>query len=86
MNRRMLAILAATGASTIYGINHTLAKGVMPTYIEPFGFIFLRGGRCCSYVLAHQFLGAKGKNCDKRLAQNSGMYHFWDGNQYADVL
>lgn len=42
MNRRMLAIFAATGASTIYGINHTLAKGVMPTYIEPFGFIFLR--------------------------------------------
>lgn len=38
----MLAIFAATGASTIYGINHTLAKGVMPTYIEPFGFIFLR--------------------------------------------
>jgi drug/metabolite transporter (DMT)-like permease len=38
----MLAIFAATGASAIYGINHTLAKGVMPTYIEPFGFIFLR--------------------------------------------
>lgn len=38
----MLAIFAATGASTIYGINHTIAKGLMPTYIEPFGFIFLR--------------------------------------------
>lgn len=41
-NRRLLAILAATGAGTIYGINHTLAKGVMPDYIEPFGFILLR--------------------------------------------
>lgn len=41
-NKRILAILAAIGASTIYGINHTVAKGVMPTYIEPFGFIFLR--------------------------------------------
>lgn len=41
-NRRLLAILAATGAGTIYGINHTLAKGVMPDHIEPFGFILLR--------------------------------------------
>lgn len=42
MNNRFLAILAATGASTIYGINHTVAKGLMPVYIEPFGFILLR--------------------------------------------
>jgi drug/metabolite transporter (DMT)-like permease len=34
--------LAALGATTIYGINHTIAKGVMPTYVKPFGFIFLR--------------------------------------------
>lgn len=42
MNNRVLAIIAATIASAIYGINHTVAKGVMPVYIEPFGFIFLR--------------------------------------------
>lgn len=42
MNSRTLAILAATGASTIYGVNHTIAKELMPVYIEPFGFIFLR--------------------------------------------
>ena len=42
MNSRTLAILAAIGASTIYGINHTIAKGLMPIYIQPFGFIFLR--------------------------------------------
>ncbi len=41
-NSRILAILAAFGASAIYGINHTLAKGLMPYYIEPFGFILLR--------------------------------------------
>lgn len=39
---RILAILAAITASAIYGVNHTLAKGLMPTYIEPFGFILLR--------------------------------------------
>jgi len=41
-NKRLLALTAATGASTIYGINHTLAKGVMPTYIGAYGFILLR--------------------------------------------
>ncbi|MCX2836919.1 DMT family transporter [Salinimicrobium sp. MT39] len=42
MNSRLLAILAAIGAGTIYGINHTVAKGLMPVYIQPFGFILLR--------------------------------------------
>ncbi|RZS99124.1 DMT family transporter [Aquimarina brevivitae] len=42
MDKRTVALLAAFGASLIYAINHTLAKGVMPTYIQPFGFIFLR--------------------------------------------
>ena len=42
MNNRILAIIAATVASAIYGVNHTVAKGVMPGYIEPGGFIFLR--------------------------------------------
>ncbi|NAS12550.1 DMT family transporter [Poritiphilus flavus] len=42
MNRRTLAIFAAIGATTIYGINHTVAKGVMPDYVKPFGFIILR--------------------------------------------
>ncbi len=42
MNNRTLAILAAIGATTIYGLNHTIAKGVMPIYIKPFGFIMLR--------------------------------------------
>lgn len=42
MSRRTLAILAATAATTIYGLNHTIAKGVMPHYVQAFGFIFLR--------------------------------------------
>jgi len=44
MNPRILALLAATAASTIYGLNHTIAKGLMPTIIEPYGFILLRVG------------------------------------------
>ena len=42
MNKRAFAILAAISEATIYGLNHTIAKGVMPLYIKPFGFILLR--------------------------------------------
>lgn len=42
MSKRNLALLAALVASAIYGINHTIAKGVMPIYIKPYGFILLR--------------------------------------------
>lgn len=42
MSKRQLAFLAAFGASFIYGVNHSLAKGVMPVYIGAFGFIMLR--------------------------------------------
>lgn len=42
MTKRTLAILAALGATTIYGLNHTIAKGVMPNYVQPYGFIMLR--------------------------------------------
>ena len=42
MSKRTLAFLAALAATTIYGINHTIAKGVMPNYVTPFAFIFIR--------------------------------------------
>lgn len=35
-------MLAAIGATAIYGLSHTIAKGVMPDYVAPFGFIMLR--------------------------------------------
>ena len=42
MNKRFLAILAALGGTTIYALNHTIAKDVMPTYVLGFGFIMIR--------------------------------------------
>lgn len=39
---KVLALLAALTATTIYGLNHTIAKVVMPNYIEGFGFVQLR--------------------------------------------
>lgn len=38
----VLAHLAVLGANIIYGINFTVAKGIMPQYILPSGFIFVR--------------------------------------------
>ena len=42
MDKRTLALLAAFGATTIYGLNHTIAKEVMPAYIQGFGFVQVR--------------------------------------------
>jgi drug/metabolite transporter (DMT)-like permease len=42
MNKRYLALIAAFLATSIYGINHTIAKEVMPIYIGSSGFIMLR--------------------------------------------
>jgi drug/metabolite transporter (DMT)-like permease len=41
-NRSIFAHLAVLGANLIYGVNYTVAKGVMPDYIGPFGFIVIR--------------------------------------------
>lgn len=43
MSRRLiLAHLALLGANLIFGINYTVAKGIMPDYLEPRAIIFLR--------------------------------------------
>ena len=41
MQRKIFALGAATLATTIYGINHTVAKSVMPIYIGSLGFVFM---------------------------------------------
>ena len=42
MPKNNLALLAAFTATTIYALNHTIAKVVMPKFIEPLGFVQLR--------------------------------------------
>jgi drug/metabolite transporter (DMT)-like permease len=42
MNNTIKAHLALLVANFIYGANYTIAKGVMPDYIAPFGFILIR--------------------------------------------
>ncbi len=42
MNSRILALIAAFTVSFIYGLNHTIAKDLMPGIVKPYGFILLR--------------------------------------------
>ena len=42
MQKKFFALAAAMLATTIYGINHTVAKSVMPIYIGSLGFVLLR--------------------------------------------
>lgn len=44
MSKRNLALIGATIVSVIYGVTFTIAKDVMPKYVEAFGFIILRVG------------------------------------------
>ncbi len=61
MNSRALALLAAFAASAIYGINHTIAKGLMPNVIGPFGFILLRvsGAAVLFWLISFMFPSEK---------------------------
>jgi drug/metabolite transporter (DMT)-like permease len=58
---KYLPHLALLAANTIYGINYTVAKDVMPTYIEPFGFILLRVAGALSLFWIIQFFGQSEK-------------------------
>ncbi|CAL2062745.1 DMT family transporter [Tenacibaculum sp. 190524A05c] len=42
MNTRVLALAAVSIVTIIYGVTFTVAKEVMPHYVKPFGFIFIR--------------------------------------------
>jgi drug/metabolite transporter (DMT)-like permease len=42
MSKKNLALIGATIVSLIYGLTFTVAKDVMPTYINAYGFIVLR--------------------------------------------
>lgn len=65
MDKRTLALIGATFVALIYGANFTIAKDVMPVYMKPFGFIFVRalGGMLLFWILT--FFGPKEKIAKK---------------------
>ena len=44
MSKRNLALAGATFVSLIYGVTFTVAKDVMPQFVQPYGFILMRVG------------------------------------------
>ena len=57
MNSRTLALAALFIAAVIYGVTYTIAKDVMPNYIQPYGFILIRvGGATIVYWLLGLFV------------------------------
>ena len=42
MNNRLLGLIAALIATSIFGFNHTIAKALMPTFISPSALLYAR--------------------------------------------
>jgi drug/metabolite transporter (DMT)-like permease len=61
MSKRHWALMAANLVSIIYGVTFTIAKDVMPKFIEPFGFILLRVGGSVLLFWMVSFFGPKEK-------------------------
>ena len=61
MSKRTWALIAAMIVSIIYGVSFTIAKDVMPLYVKPFGFIFLRVSGATILFWAISFFGPKEK-------------------------
>ncbi len=47
LSNKQIAFFCGLAATSIYGLNHTIAKEVMPYYIQPAGFILLRVISAC---------------------------------------
>ena len=57
MSKRNLALIGASLVSLIYGVTFTIAKDVMPAYIDAYGFILLRvGGSVLLFWLVWLFM------------------------------
>tara|TARA_B110000483_G_scaffold113392_1_gene137762 strand:+ start:3096 stop:3998 length:903 start_codon:yes stop_codon:yes gene_type:complete len=57
MPNKVFAHLAIIAANILYAANYTIAKWVMPEYIKPFGFIFIRVlGALIFFGLVHLFV------------------------------
>ena len=61
MSKRSWALFAATLVSIIYGVTFTIAKDVMPKYVDAFGFIVMRVGGSVVLFWLISFFGPKEK-------------------------
>ena len=54
MNKRILALLAALLATSIFGFNHTIAKELMPNVLSPNALLYCRvlGAAVCFWIIS----------------------------------
>ncbi|MFL1894310.1 DMT family transporter [Aquimarina sp. 2-A2] len=76
MSRRTLALIAASFVAIFYGANFSIAKDVMPHYVQPYGFILLRvlGTAILFWLIG--FLGPKEKIQKKDFIRIAGAAFF----------
>jgi drug/metabolite transporter (DMT)-like permease len=76
MYRKIFALGAATLATTIYGINHTVAKSVMPIYIGSLGFVLLRvlGATILFWVISIFFKSQQIEKKDRLTILKCGLF------------
>jgi drug/metabolite transporter (DMT)-like permease len=69
MSKRNLALIGATIVSLIYGVTFTIAKDVMPKYIDAYGFILLRaGGSMVLFWFVWFVISLSGKTQNEKIA------------------
>ncbi len=61
MTKRQLALIAASFVALFYAANYSVAKGVMPHYVKPFGFILFRVTGACLLFWVVGVFGPKEK-------------------------
>ncbi len=76
MQKKFFALAAAMLATTIYGINHTVAKSVMPIYIGSLGFVLLRvlGATILFWTIGAFFKSKKIEKKDRLTILKCGLF------------
>ena len=78
MSKRTLALITATIVSIIYGMTFTIAKDVMPKYVEAYGFIIMRvGGATILFWLVWLFTRMSKEVRDERIDPVDFPRIFW---------
>ena len=70
MNNRLLAIIAALTATSIFGLNHTITKSLMPVFVTPPGLLFARVLGACTLFWVISIFSKKEKIQKKEFDNN----------------
>jgi len=78
MSKRTLALIAATIVSIIYGMTFTIAKDVMPNYVQAYGFIIMRvGGSAILFWVVWLFSRISKDVRDEKIDRADYLRIFW---------